>query len=102
MATAFILLNTEIGAENQVLKILRKIDGVKEAYGLWGVYDLIVNIRVSDTAELKEITKRISDIGLINSKLTMIVSEHSPLSFINKKSSETIQKFSEEPMSILV
>jgi DNA-binding Lrp family transcriptional regulator len=100
MTTAFMLLNTEIGAENQVLKTLRKIHGVEEAHGLWGVYDLIVNIRAHDIDELKDITKHICDIGQINSKLTMIVSEHSPLSFMNKKSSEPIR--SEEPMSILV
>jgi len=39
MATAYILLNTEIGAEKQVLKALKKIEGVEEAHHLWGVYD---------------------------------------------------------------
>ncbi len=102
MVTAFILLNTEIGAENQVLKTLRDFEGVEEAHGLWGVYDLIVNIRAHDIDELKEMTKRIGDIGQINSKLTMIVSEHSPLSFMKKKPSEPIRKFSGEPVPILV
>jgi DNA-binding Lrp family transcriptional regulator len=44
LPTAYILLNTEIGAENQVLKALKKIEGVEEAHYLWGVYDIIVNI----------------------------------------------------------
>ena len=45
MPVAYLLLNTEIGAENQVLNALRKIEGVKEAHNLWGVYDIIANIK---------------------------------------------------------
>jgi len=101
MPTAFILLNTEIGAENQVLNYLRNIDGVDEAHGLWGVYDLIVNVQAKSMDELKEINKRISGIGQINSKLTMLVSERSPMSFM-KKSPEPSGHFNGEPMSILV
>ena len=78
------------------------MDGVEEAHGLWGVYDLIVNIQAHDMEELKEITKRIGDIYRINSKLTMIVSEHSPLSFMKEKPSEPILKLSRDPMPILV
>ncbi len=32
MATAFVLINSEIGAEEDVLKELRKMKGVEEAY----------------------------------------------------------------------
>jgi len=101
MPTAFILVNTEIGAENQVLNNLRNIDGVEEAHGLWGVYDLIVNVKAPSMDELKEITKRISEIGQINSKLTMLVSERSPMSFM-KKSPEPSGHFSREPLPLLV
>ena len=76
MPTAYILLNTEIGAENQVLKALKKIDGVEEAHNLWGVYDIIVNVKADNIEKLKYIVaKRIEKIGKINSKLTMIISE---------------------------
>ena len=76
MPTAYILLNTEIGAENQVLKALKKIEGVEEAHNLWGVYDIIANVKADNMEKLKYIvTKRIEKIGKINSKLTMIISE---------------------------
>ena len=76
MPTAYILLNTEIGAENQVLKALKKIEGVEEAHNLWGVYDIIANIRADNMEKLKYIiTKRIEKISKINSKLTMIITE---------------------------
>ena len=79
MATAYILLNTEIGAENQVLKALKKIEGVEEAHHLWGVYDIIANIKADNMEKLRFIiTKRIEKIGKINSKLTMIISEKQP------------------------
>ena len=76
MPTAYILLNTEIGAEKQVLKALQKVEGVEEAHSLWGVYDIIANVKAESMEELKDIiTKRIEKIGKINSKLTMIITE---------------------------
>ena len=76
MPSAYILLNTEIGAENQVLKALKKIEGVEEAHNLWGVYDIIANVKADSMEKLKFIvTKRIEKIGKINSKLTMIINE---------------------------
>ncbi len=81
MPTAYILLNTEIGAENQVLKALKRIDGVVEAHNLWGVYDIIANVKAENMEKLKYIiTNRIEKIGKINSKLTMIISEQAPVS----------------------
>ena len=79
MPTAYVLLNTEIGTEKQVLKALKKVEGVEEAHGLWGVYDIIANVKADTMDELKHIiTKRIEKINQINSKLTMIINEKSP------------------------
>jgi DNA-binding Lrp family transcriptional regulator len=76
MPTAYILVNTEIGTEKQVLKALRKVEGVEEAHNLYGVYDLIVNVKAQSMGELKQIiTEKIEKIAKINSKLTMIISE---------------------------
>ncbi|MGD6852441.1 MAG: Lrp/AsnC ligand binding domain-containing protein [Candidatus Bathyarchaeia archaeon] len=69
-------MNTEIGAENEVLKALRRIEGVEEAHNLWGVYDIIANVKADSMEELKHIiTRRFQSISQINSKLTMIISE---------------------------
>ncbi len=81
MPTAYVLLNTEIGAENQVLKALKKIDGVEEVHSLWGVYDIIASVTAESMEELKFIiSERIEKVGKINSKLTMLVTEQTPLS----------------------
>jgi DNA-binding Lrp family transcriptional regulator len=92
MHTAYILLNTEIGAENRVLKALRKVEGVEEAHKLWGVYDIVANVKAKNMEELESIiTKHIEKIGNINSKLTMIITEK-PQSSIQE------QVFFESPM----
>ena len=76
MPTAYILVNTEIGAEKQVLKALKKVEGVEEAHKLWGVYDIIVNVKAESMEDLKRvITHQIEKIGKINSKLTMIITD---------------------------
>ena len=76
MPTAYILVNTEIGAEKQVLRALKEIQGVEEAHSLWGVYDIIANVRTDSVEELKYIvTSQIGKISKINSKLTMMITE---------------------------
>jgi DNA-binding Lrp family transcriptional regulator len=76
MPTAYVLLNTEIGAERQVLKDLRHIEGIREVYNLWGIYDIIANVNAETIDALKHIIDRqIAKIAKINSKLTMVVDE---------------------------
>lgn len=41
MATAFILTNTEVGGEEEVMEGLRKIENVEEVYIVYGIYDII-------------------------------------------------------------
>ena len=76
MPAAYILVNTEIGSEKQVLQALRTVEGVEEIHNLLGVYDLIANVKAETIEELKYIiTNHIEKISKINSKLTMIISE---------------------------
>jgi DNA-binding Lrp family transcriptional regulator len=101
MPTAYVLLNTEIGSEKDVLKALKALDGVEEAYHLWGVYDIIVNVSAKNMDELKHlITKEIDGIGQINSKLTMITSETAPIVFGASKDEPEHGLIDREPMSV--
>jgi len=75
---AFVLINTEIGSENEVLKILKKVPGVKEAYSVYGVYDIIAKIQADTMDKLKEmVTWHIRRLDKVRSTLTMIVTEES-------------------------
>jgi len=76
MPTAFVLINAEMGLELDVLKDLRKVEGVDEAFAVYGVYDVIVTVRAKRMDKLKEIiTRHIRRIDKVRSTLTLIVSE---------------------------
>ncbi|MEM2875891.1 MAG: Lrp/AsnC ligand binding domain-containing protein [Candidatus Bathyarchaeia archaeon] len=76
MPTAFALINAEIGAEEDVLKALKNVEGVVEAYTVYGVYDIITKIQAESMDKLKEIiTWKIRRLDKVRSTLTMIVIE---------------------------
>ncbi len=55
---------------------LLKIEGVSEAYIVYGVYDIVVKIKAPTTEALKEIiSSKIRKISNVRSTLTMIVVE---------------------------
>jgi len=71
-----VLINAEIGSEGEVLGELKKIEGVDEAYFVYGVYDVIAKVKADTMDKLKElITWRIRRISKVRSTLTMIVIE---------------------------
>jgi DNA-binding Lrp family transcriptional regulator len=51
MKKAYVLINCDLGTENDVLTEIRSIKHVKEAHGTWGAYDIVAEVN-SDTAEL--------------------------------------------------
>jgi len=74
MEKAFILINTEIGSEADVLKKLKKVEGINEAFLVYGVYDIIARVKADTMDKLKEIvTWRIRRLDKVRSTLTMIV-----------------------------
>ena len=76
MATAFVLINAEIGAETEVLKALKDIKEVREAYMVYGVYDIIARVKADTMDKLKEtVTWRVRRLDKVRSTLTMIVVE---------------------------
>jgi DNA-binding Lrp family transcriptional regulator len=76
MPTAFVLINTEIGSESDVLKELRKVEGVEESSAVYGVYDIVARVKADTMDRLKEIvTWRIRRLDKVRSTLTMIVVE---------------------------
>jgi len=75
-AEAFVLINTQIGSEEEVLKTLREIKEVEEAHIVYGVYDIIAKVKAEDLNKLREIiTWKIRKIKKVMSTTTMIIME---------------------------
>jgi DNA-binding Lrp family transcriptional regulator len=71
---AYLMINTEIGSEPNVLEMLKKLEGVEEAHSLFGIYDIIASLKADNIDRLKWlITKRIGKIEKISAKLTLII-----------------------------
>lgn len=76
MPKAFVLINTEIGSEADVLKDLKKVEGIIEACAVYGVYDIVARVEADTMDKLKEIvTWRVRRLDKVRSTLTMIVVE---------------------------
>ena len=73
MPLAFMLINSEAGAEDELLKEQRKLENVEEAYCVHGAYDIIVKVRASTEKDLKEVsTWRIRKLDKVRSTLTVV------------------------------
>jgi len=73
---AFVFMNIDAGAEDQVLKQLRGIQNVKEAQAVYGVYDIVARIEAETMEKLKEtVTWKVRRLEKVRSTLTTIVME---------------------------
>ncbi|MGQ9543526.1 MAG: Lrp/AsnC ligand binding domain-containing protein [Candidatus Bathyarchaeia archaeon] len=76
MPSAYVLVNAEIGFESEVLKDVKKIPSVKEAYLVYGVYDIVAKVEAGSMEELKEVVAwKIRRLDNVRSTLTMIIIE---------------------------
>ncbi len=73
MVTAFILATTKTGKEKEVVERLMKIDEIKEAYNVYGDYDVLIKAETRDLDNLNEfLMKKIREIPEIAMTTTMI------------------------------
>ena len=76
MPRAFVLINVESGSEDDVLRAIKTIEGVEEAYFSYGVYDIITKIRAGTMEQLKDmVTRRVRTLPNVRSTLTLIMIE---------------------------
>ncbi len=74
MTKAFVAIHCETGKEPQVIKKLAEIRGVKNAMGVLGLYDIIVEIEADDSMTLdKIITQHVRKVHHVLSTMTLIV-----------------------------
>lgn len=71
MKLAFVMLNSVPDQSEWVLERIGEIDGVEEAYRLFGVYDIVAVVKAETNEELKGIILHIRKVKHIVSTLTL-------------------------------
>ena len=76
MAEAYVLVNCDLGAEEEIISGLKQIEQVKEVHGTFGAYDIIAKVQTESADKLREaITWKIRKMDKIRSTLTLTVVE---------------------------
>ena len=73
MTMAFVMLNTVPNQIDRVLEKIREIEGVEEAYMLYGIYDIVAVVKVETNEDLKGIILRIRSVEHVVSTLSLMV-----------------------------
>ena len=69
---AYVILIVESGKEYEVLRKLLELDAVSEAHVVYGEYDIIVKLEVSDLRELEKTVMTIRRIAGVTRSTTLI------------------------------
>ena len=73
LPTAYVLINCDLGSEEEIISELKTIDGVKEVHGTFGAYDILSKVEAETLPPLREtITWKIRKIPKIRSTLTLM------------------------------
>ncbi len=81
MPTAYVLLNSDLGSDESIIKEVKQIlesegDIKYEVQGVYGVYDIVLKLSSDNSDKLRSvITNKIRRIGKVQSTLTMMVIE---------------------------
>ena len=76
MVIAYVLINCDLGSEEQIIGELKHISDVKEVHGTFGAYDIITKVESDQISTLREtIMWKIRKLNRVRSTLTLIVPE---------------------------
>ncbi len=76
MPSAYVLINCDLGSEEEIIREIKKMDGVKEVEGTYGVYDIVAKVESDSMEKLKNvITWKIRRMPKVRSTVTLIVIE---------------------------
>ncbi len=75
-AKAFVLINADLGAEQDILNQIKSVPNVAEVHVVYGVYDIVVKVEAESLDKVKDtVTHRLRTLEKVRSTLTMIVVE---------------------------
>jgi len=73
MAIAYVLINCNLGYEEQIIEELKHLSDVKEVHGTFGVYDILAKVESDQITTLREtITWKIRKIDKVRSTITLM------------------------------
>ena len=73
MSLVYVLLNTEPSQMESVLEEVKEIDGVEEAYMVYGLYDICAKVKTEIPQELKGVVQKIRSQDNVSSTLMLMV-----------------------------
>ena len=74
MPRAFVLLNADLGSESTIATEMKTLEGVKEAYTVYGVYDIMLKVEADSMDNLKEfISTKIRKAKGVKTTFTMLI-----------------------------
>jgi DNA-binding Lrp family transcriptional regulator len=73
MSSAYVMINTVPDKVEAVLNEVKEIEGVKEAYIIYGVYDIIAGVKAKKNDDLWDIIIKIRKLKNILSTITLQV-----------------------------
>jgi DNA-binding Lrp family transcriptional regulator len=72
MKKTYVLASCQIGSEISVIGELEKIPDVKEAHGILGAYDIVIEVESQSPEELHNTIARIRKIPKLTNTLTLM------------------------------
>ena len=73
MAKAYVLINCDLGSEDDMIRDIKKLEYVKDVTGTFGAYDIVARIEADTQEQLREaITWKIRKKKKIRSPLTLM------------------------------
>jgi len=76
MVTAYVLINCDMGSEEQVIEELKHFSDIKEVHGTFGAYDILAKVESANVKNLRDaITWKIRKLKSVSSTLTLMLTE---------------------------
>ena len=73
MVIAYVLINSDLGYEAEIIDELKQLEDVKEVNGVFGAYDILVKVQSDNAKNLREtITWKIRRLNRVRSTLTLM------------------------------
>ncbi len=70
---AYVLLNTELGKEPEVIKAMKGAKEIKNIYSLYGIYDIIIEVEADTMERVKEVIfNQVRRLDNVKSTITLI------------------------------